>query len=85
MIGNPVSMPRVIRLVEQYRKIAERDAVRIVEVSEQEIMDSMLRANRNGHIACTQGGECLPGSGGPFRERRLILSAWRSWLPRPTR
>ena len=24
-------------------------------------MDSMLFANRNGHIACTQGGECLAG------------------------
>jgi threonine synthase len=61
MIGNPVSMPRVIRLVEQYRKIAGEGSVRIVEVSEQEIMDSMLFANRNGHIACTQGGECLAG------------------------
>lgn len=61
MIGNPVSMPRVIRLVEQYRRIAGEGSVRIVEVSEQEIMDSMLTANRNGHIACTQGGECLAG------------------------
>jgi threonine synthase len=24
-------------------------------------MDSQLLANRNGHIACTQGGECLAG------------------------
>jgi threonine synthase len=24
-------------------------------------MDAMLMANRNGHIACTQGGECLAG------------------------
>ncbi|MGA2400227.1 MAG: threonine synthase [Syntrophobacteraceae bacterium] len=61
MIGNPVSMPRVIRLVEQYRKIAGEGSVRIIQVSEQEIMDSMLFANRNGHIACTQGGECLAG------------------------
>ncbi|SPF39864.1 L-threonine synthase [Syntrophobacter sp. SbD1] len=61
MIGNPVSMPRVIRLVEQYRKIAGEESVRIVQISEQEIMDSMLVANRNGHIACTQGGECLAG------------------------
>ncbi|HYA43756.1 MAG TPA: threonine synthase [Syntrophobacteraceae bacterium] len=61
MIGNPVSMPRVIRLVERYRKIAGQGSVRIVEVSEQDIMDSMLFANRNGHIACTQGGECLAG------------------------
>jgi threonine synthase len=61
MIGNPVSMPRVIKLVEQYRKIAGEESVRIVQISEQEIMDSMLFANRNGHIACTQGGECLAG------------------------
>jgi threonine synthase len=61
MIGNPVSMPRVIKLVEQYRKIAGEESVRIVQISEQEIMDSMLFANRNGHVACTQGGECLAG------------------------
>jgi threonine synthase len=61
MIGNPVSMPRVIKLVERYRQMAGEDSVRMVEVSEQEIMDSMLIANRNGHIACTQGGECLAG------------------------
>jgi len=61
MIGNPVSMPRVIKLVEQYRKIAGEGSVRIVQITEQEIMDSMLFANRNGHIACTQGGECLAG------------------------
>ncbi len=61
MIGNPVSMPRVIDLVERYRQAAGGDAVQVVEVSEQEIMDSMLTANRNGHIACTQGGESLAG------------------------
>ena len=61
MIGNPVSMPRVIKLVEQYRKIAGEGSVRIIQISEQEIMDSMLFANRNGHVACTQGGECLAG------------------------
>ncbi len=61
MIGNPVSMPRVIRLVEQFRDVAGGDAVQVVQVSEQEIMDAMLLANRNGHIACTQGGECLAG------------------------
>ncbi|MFZ2446207.1 MAG: threonine synthase [Syntrophobacteraceae bacterium] len=71
MIGNPVSMPRVIRLVEQYRKIAGEDAVRIVEVSEQEIMDSMLTANRNGHIACTQGGECLAGIRRAVAEKKV--------------
>ncbi len=62
MIGNPVSMPRVIELVEQYRETAGKiEAFQVVEVREQEIMDAMLIANRNGHIACTQGGECLAG------------------------
>jgi len=61
MIGSPVSMPRVIRLVEEYRRRAGEDSVLIVEVTEQEIMDSMLLANRHGHIACTQGGESLAG------------------------
>ena len=61
MIGNPVSMPRVMRLVERYRELAGEESVRVVEVTEQEIMDAMLTANRNGHIACTQGGECLAG------------------------
>jgi threonine synthase len=35
--------------------------VAVVQVTEQEIMDSMLLANRHGHIACTQGGESLAG------------------------
>ncbi len=61
MIGNPVSMPRVIRLVEEYRRRAGEGSVAVVEVKEQEIMDSMLLANRHGHIACTQGGESLAG------------------------
>jgi len=61
MIGNPVSMPRVMRLVDRYRELAGEGAFRVVEVKEQEIMDAMLTANRHGHIACTQGGECLAG------------------------
>ncbi len=61
MIGNPVSMPRVIKLVEQYNRRADRTHAFFVEVAEQEIMDWELRANRNGHIACTHGGECLAG------------------------
>ncbi len=61
MIGNPVSMPRVMSLVDKYRKLAGDGAVQVVQVSEQEIMDSMILANRNGHITCTQGGECLAG------------------------
>jgi threonine synthase len=61
MIGNPVSFPRVQRLAEEYTSIAGEHAFHIVQVSEQAIMDSMLLANRHGHIACTQGGECLAG------------------------
>ena len=61
MIGRPVSMPRVIRLAEEYTRRAGDHSFAVVEVTEQEIMDSMLLANRNGHIACTQGGESLAG------------------------
>lgn len=61
MIGNPVSMPRVMHLVEQYRECAGVEAFQTIQVTEQEIMDAMLTANRNGHIACPQGGECLAG------------------------
>lgn len=61
MIGNPVSMPRVIRLVEQYNRIAGDKMIFVVEVSEQEIMDWHLIANRHGHVSCTHGGECLAG------------------------
>jgi threonine synthase len=61
MIGRPVSMPRVIRLAEEYTRRAGEASFAVVEVTEQEIMDSMLLANRNGHIACTQGGESLAG------------------------
>lgn len=61
MIGNPVSMPRVIDRVERYNALSGKKNVFVVEVSEQEIMDWELLANRNGHIACTQGGESLAG------------------------
>ncbi len=61
MIGNPVSMPRVMHLVEKYNATAGEKRVFVTQVSEQEIMDWGLEANRNGHIACTQGGECLAG------------------------
>lgn len=61
MIGNPVSMPRVIHLVNIYNKTAGKKSVYVVEVSEQAIIDWELHANRNGHIACTQGGETLAG------------------------
>jgi len=61
MIGNPVSMPRVIALVQRYNRLAGRQHTFFVQVSEQAIMDWQLAANRNGHIACTHGGECLAG------------------------
>ncbi|MBN2419412.1 MAG: threonine synthase [Deltaproteobacteria bacterium] len=61
MIGNPVSMPRVIQLAMEYNLAAGRKRVFVVQVSEQEIMDSMIMANRNGNIACTQGGESFAG------------------------
>ena len=61
MIGNPVSFPRVKALAEQYVNIAGESAFQVMQVTEQSIMDSMLLANRHGHIACTQGGECLAG------------------------
>jgi threonine synthase len=61
MIGNPVSMPRVIEMVEEYNKTSGKQNIFVVQVKEQDIMDYMLLANRNGHIACTQGGESLAG------------------------
>jgi threonine synthase len=61
MIGNPVSMPRVIHLVDLYNRLSGMQKVFFVEVSEQEVMDWELVANRNGHIACTHGGESLAG------------------------
>jgi threonine synthase len=61
MIGNPVSMPRVIELVKAYDQAADKKRIFFVQVKEQDIMDAMLAANRNGHIACTQGGESLAG------------------------
>ncbi|MDX2501894.1 MAG: threonine synthase [Deltaproteobacteria bacterium] len=61
MIGNPVSMPRVIHLVKRYNELAGEPRTFFVEVSEQDIMDWEILANRNGHIACTHGGESLAG------------------------
>jgi threonine synthase len=61
MIGNPVSMPRVIHLVDLYNQTAGKESVFFVAVDEQAIMDWELLANRNGHIACTHGGESLAG------------------------
>ena len=61
MIGNPVSFPRVKALAEEYRSIGDDGSFQVMQVTEQAIMDGMLLANRHGHIACTQGGECLAG------------------------
>jgi len=61
MIGNPVSMPRVVALTDRYNLLAGEKRVFVTQVTEQAIMDWQLEANRNGHIACTQGGECLAG------------------------
>lgn len=71
MIGNPVSMPRVIHLVEKYNRLAGQQRVFFIEVTEQEIMDWQLTANRNGHIACTHGGECLAGLAGAVKTQIL--------------
>ncbi len=57
MIGNPVSFPKVSRLVEEHFK--ERFAA--IQVTEQEIIEGMLIANRHGHVVCTQGGESIVG------------------------
>ena len=73
MIGNPVSMPRVIHLVERYNESAGCRKTFFVEVSEQNIMDWEIAANRNGHIACTHGGEALAGLLAA-REREIIDS-----------
>jgi threonine synthase len=71
MIGNPVSMPRVIEMVEQYNQTAGKQKVFVVEVTEQAIMEHMLLANRNGHIACTQGGESLAGLVKALAEKKV--------------
>ena len=70
MIGNPVSFPRVAFLAEKYVALGGAGSFQVVQVSEQRIIESMLLANRNGHIACTQGGECLAGL---FKARELGL------------
>lgn len=61
MIGNPVSFPRVAMLAEKFIALGGEKAFQVVQVTEQQIMDAMIGANRKGHIACTQGGECLAG------------------------
>jgi threonine synthase len=67
MIGNPVSFPKVSQLVENYFK----DNFLAVSVTEQEIIEGMLQANRRGHVVCTQGGESIVGLKAVF-EKGLI-------------
>jgi threonine synthase len=57
MIGDPVSFPKVFKLVENHF----RERFMTVEVQEQEIIEGMLEANRYGHVVCTQGGESIAG------------------------
>jgi len=61
MIGDPVSFPRVVRLAGEYCRLAGADRFFVVRVTENEIMDHMIRANRAGLTICTQGGEGLAG------------------------
>ena len=57
MIGDPVSFPKVSKLVEE----SFESRFFMVRVTEQEIMEGMLTANRHGHVVCTQGGESIAG------------------------
>jgi threonine synthase len=61
MIGNPVSFPRVVALAQAYEHTGGSGSFNVVQVEEEAILEGMLTANRHGHIACTQGGECLAG------------------------
>ena len=70
MIGNPVSMPRVIRLVQEYHRRAGEGSVAVVHVREQEIMDSMLAGQPPRPYRLHPGwripGRPPGGSGGKF-------------------
>jgi len=57
MIGDPVSFPKVKQLVENHFD----DRFHVISVTESEIMEGMLTANRHGHVVCTQGGESIAG------------------------
>ena len=68
MIGDPVSFPRVARLAEEYRNLGGEDRFFMVQVTESEIIDHMIRANRAGLTVCTQGGESLAGLAAALRQ-----------------
>ena len=55
MIGDPVSFPKVSKLVKEHFK----EKFGVIQVTEQEIIEGMLMTNRHGHIVCTQGGETV--------------------------
>ena len=57
MIGDPVSFPKVKKLVDEHYK----DVFMSVDLEEKDIMAGMLEANRHGHVVCTQGGESIAG------------------------
>jgi len=57
MIGDPVSFPKVRKLVDEHYN----ELFTTVELSEQDIIEGMLQANRCGHVVCTQGGESVAG------------------------
>jgi len=57
MIGDPVSFPKVKKLVDEHYK----DVFMSVDLDEKDIMEGMLEANRHGHAVCTQGGESIAG------------------------
>ncbi|MBN2373267.1 threonine synthase [bacterium] len=57
MIGDPVSFPKVNKLVTEHF----RDKFSVVHVTEQDIIEWMLKTNRHGHVVCTQGGETVAG------------------------
>ncbi len=57
MIGDPVSFPKVKKLVDEHYK----DVFMSVDLDEKDIMEGMLEANRHGHVVCTQGGESIAG------------------------
>ncbi len=57
MIGDPVSFPKVRALVASDFD----DRFTCIDVDEQEIIESMLQANRCGCVVCTQGGESIAG------------------------
>jgi threonine synthase len=71
MIGNPVSFPKVSLLVKHYFK----DNFYAVEVSEQDIIEGMLTANRHGHVVCTQGGESIVGLRAALKQGIVSKSA----------